>query len=249
MSRVATATELGFREQARRPLLLVLLVGLPFFFITRAIAATERLPRNIQLPDGATVATNMRDLHGASMATITIAFLVGLVGVFVMHSSAQGDRRLVVAGFRPLQVLVPRLLIMASAVVVVTAVSLAVTALSFTPQHWLAFAVGAIAVGLIYGLLGALAGAAFGRLGATYLILFAAMLDLGVAQNPMFGSGQPEGLAVALPGYGPGRVVIDASFASQFSAYPELALAFGWSFVLAIAVVVMLSQRQRTMAA
>ena len=28
----------GFREQARRPLLLVLLVALPFVFITRAIA-------------------------------------------------------------------------------------------------------------------------------------------------------------------------------------------------------------------
>lgn len=40
-ARVATATRLGFREQARRPLLLVLLVMLPFFFITRAIARTE----------------------------------------------------------------------------------------------------------------------------------------------------------------------------------------------------------------
>ena len=249
MSRVATATELGFREQARRPLLIVLLIGLPFFFITRAIAATERLPRRIELPDGATVVTNMRDIHGASMAAITIAFLAGLVGVFVMHSSAQGDRRLVVAGFRASQVLAPRLVILASAVVLVTAVSLAVTALSFTPQDWLAFAVGAISVGLIYGLVGALAGAAFGRLGATYLILFAAMLDIGVAQNPMFGSGQPGGWAVMLPGYGPGRVVIDAAFSSEFSALPELALAFAWSAVLAVAVVALLGRRQRTMAA
>lgn len=249
MSRVAAATELGFREQARRPLLIVLLIGLPFFFITRAIAATERLPRTIELPGGASVMTTMRDLHGASMAAITIAFLVGLVGVFVMHSSAQGDRRLVVAGFRPSQVLVPRLLIMAAAVVLVTTVSVAVTALSFTPQDWLAFTVGAISVGLIYGLLGALAGAAFGRLGATYLILFAAMLDIGVAQNPMFGSGQPEGWAAVLPGYGPGRIIIDASFSSEFSAYPELGLAFAWSAVLAIAVVALLGRQQRTMAA
>ena len=35
-ARVVTATRLGFREQARRPLLLVLLVVLPFFFITHA---------------------------------------------------------------------------------------------------------------------------------------------------------------------------------------------------------------------
>ena len=39
-ARVITATRMGFREQARRPLLLVLLVVLPFFFITRAVASS-----------------------------------------------------------------------------------------------------------------------------------------------------------------------------------------------------------------
>ena len=40
-ARIITATRLGFLEQARRPLLVVLLVVLPFFFITRAIAANK----------------------------------------------------------------------------------------------------------------------------------------------------------------------------------------------------------------
>jgi hypothetical protein len=73
MSRVVVATRLGYREQARRPLLLVLLVGLPFFFITRAIAQTEQLPRSIGIPGGGEVLTNMRDIHGADMAAITVA--------------------------------------------------------------------------------------------------------------------------------------------------------------------------------
>jgi len=87
VSRVATATRLGFREQARRPLLVVLLIGLPFFFITRAIAATERLPRTVLLPGNHEVISTMRDIHGADMAAITVAFLAGLVGVFVMQSA------------------------------------------------------------------------------------------------------------------------------------------------------------------
>ena len=78
MSRVGVATRLGFREQARRPLLIVLLVGLPFFFITRAIAQTEEIPRAVGLPGGTSVLTTMRDIHGADMAAITIAFLAGL---------------------------------------------------------------------------------------------------------------------------------------------------------------------------
>jgi hypothetical protein len=101
-ARVATATRLGFREQARRPLLLVLLVVLPFFFITRAIARTEPTPRLIGLPGGGEVLTTMKDVHGASMVTITVAFLAALCGAFIMRSAQRADRRLVVAGFRPM---------------------------------------------------------------------------------------------------------------------------------------------------
>lgn len=241
MSRIAVATRLGIREQARRPLLLVLLVGLPFFFITRAIAQTERLPRTVALPGGGSVVTTMRDIHGADMAAITVAFLAGLIGVFVMQS-AHADRRLVVAGFRPREALTPRLLVLAAATLLVVAVSAAVTALSFTPEQWPAFIGANLLVGLTYAMLGALAGAAVGALGATYLILFAAMLDLGIAQNPMFGSGAPPDWAVVLPGYGPGRVIIDAAFTADFHAWGALAIGVAWTLLLAVAVVRVLSR-------
>jgi len=242
VSRVAVATRLGFREQARRPLLLVLLVGLPLFFITRAIARTEELPRTVGLPGGGEVLTNMRDIHGADMAAITVAFLAGLVGVFVMQSARQADRRLVVAGFRPREALAPRLLVLAAATALVVAVSVAVTALSFTPKLWPAFIAGNLLVGLIYAMLGALAGAAVGQLGATYLMLFGAMLDLGIVQNPMFGSGAPPGWGATLPGYGPGRVIVDAAFSDAFHAWGALALSLAWTLVLALAVLSVLGR-------
>ena len=113
-ARVATATRLGFREQARRPLLLVLLVVLPFFFITRAIARTEPTPRLIGLPGGGEVLTTMKDVHGASMVTITVAFLAALCGAFIMRSAQSADRRLIVAGFRPIEAVLPRLAVLAS---------------------------------------------------------------------------------------------------------------------------------------
>jgi hypothetical protein len=242
MSRVTTATRLGFREQLRRPLLLVLLVGLPFFFITRSIAATETLPRTIGLPGGVEVLTNMRDIHGAMMAAITVAFLVSLVGVFVMQSVRQADRRLVLAGFTPAQALIPRLLVLAASAALVLGVSLAVTALSFTPQTWWAFAAGTLLAGLTYGLLGTLAGAVVGRLGATHLMLFGAMLDLGIAQNPMFGSGEPPAWAIAMPGYGPGRVIVDGAFSGDFHAEGELALSIAWVLALGVTVAVVLGR-------
>ena len=67
------------------------------------------------------------------------------------------------------------------------------TAASFTPAAWLAFVAAALAIGLIYAALGALAGALMDKLGATYLMLFLVMTDVGIAQNPMFGAGTPPG--------------------------------------------------------
>ena len=53
------------------------------------------------LPGGGEVLTTMKDVHGASMATITAAFLAALCGAFIMHAAQSADRRLVVAGYAP----------------------------------------------------------------------------------------------------------------------------------------------------
>jgi hypothetical protein len=247
-ARVLTATRLGFTEQTRRPLLLVLLVVLPFFFITRAIARTEPSPRVIGLPGGGDILTTMKDAHGASMATITVAFLAALCGVFIMRSAQSADRRLVVAGFRPMEAALPRLTVLATATAVVLTVSLAVTALSWTAASWPAFIFGNLLVGLTYACIGALAGAALGQLGATYLVLFLAMLGTGIVQNPMFGDGTPGGVAYLFPDYGAGRIVIDGAFSETFDAWSELALAIGWLAVLAAAVAAVLRRLLRSAA-
>ena len=241
-SRLATATRLGFREQRRRPLLIVLLIAVPFFFISRAIAATVSDPRLVPLPGGETVLSTMRDVHGATMAGITIAFLAGLCGLFIMQSALEADRRLVVAGFRPLQAVAPRLIVLAAATGLVLAVSVAVTALSFSPRQWAPFVAANLLIGLIYGSLGAVAGAVAGRLGGAYLMLFAPMLDLGIAQSPMFGDGSPDAWAQVLPGYGPGRLLVDASFADNFHAWSELALSLGWLAAALGAVALLLTR-------
>ena len=245
-ARVLAATRMGFREQARWPLLVVLLVVLPFVFITRAIARTEPTPRVIGLPGGGELVTTMRDVHGASMATITVAFLAALCGAFIIHSARSADRRLVVAGFRPLEVVLPRLAVLATATGIVLVVSLAVTALSFTPRSWPAFIAGNLLVGLTFACIGALAGAALGPLGATYVVLFAAMLGTGILQNPMFGDGTPGGAAYVSPDYGAGRVVIDGAFSPTFHAWGQTALALGWLAILAVAVAWVLRRATRS---
>lgn len=243
--RLPTATAMGFREQGRRPVLLILLVTVPFLFISWSFAITEATPRLVTLAGGERILTNMRDLHGAIMVPITVGFLAGLLGLFVVRSAIESDRRLAVAGFGPGEVIAPRLAVMGAATVLVLAVSLAVTAIDFSPASWPPFIAGNLLAGLIYGAIGALAGAFLGQLGGAYFMFFLPMMDIGVAQNPMFFNGDPAGWATLLPGYGPTRVLIDGAFSTSFSAGVPLLVALLWLGGLSVALAVLLRQSLR----
>lgn len=242
--RARTATEMAFRDQARRPLVLVLLVIVPAYVITRSIAETLPTPRLVGLPGGVLVHTTMKDVHGAEMGGVTIAFVVALVGVFVMQSALEGDRRLVLAGFRPGEVVLARLLVLLAATALVVGVSVLVTALSFDAASWPSMIAALVLVGLIYGAIGALAGAVLGRLAATYLILFLAMTDLGIVQSPMFRT-EPGTFAVLLPGYGPSRLMYEGAFSRSFNAAGELALSLAWLAALSFGVFLVLRRAVR----
>ena len=185
------------------------------------------------------VATTMKELHGAGMGGVVIAFVAALLGVFVMQSALAGDRRLVVAGYRPGETVLARLAVLVVATGIVVAVSVAVTALNFTPASWAPLIVSMVLIGLIYAAIGALAGAVLDKLAATYLILFLVMTDIGVVQTPMFHETPPDG-AWLLPSWGPSRVMYDAAFSETFHAGGELLVGLGWLAVLGVAVYLVL---------
>jgi hypothetical protein len=230
LSRLAAGLRYGFREYRRNVALWVLLVGLPIYFISVSIAVTPDDPAPVQLSEGGQRAAQvfpMSDLHGAIMVAITVAFLAGLAGLFVVSGSAEADRRLVLAEFRPREVLAARLGIVAFAALLTTAVSLGVTAVSFQPRNWFAFAAGNVLVALTYGMLGVLLGPVFGRLGGLYLMLALPFIDAGLAQNPMFDVAPPA-WASYLPGHGAVRVLIDGAFTDTFDETRGLLLALAW---------------------
>lgn len=235
-ARTSMATAMAFTDQRRRPLLLLLLVIVPSYVITFAIVTTLETPRRIGLPGDLWITVTLKELHGAVMAGDAIAFVASLCGVFVMQSALQGDRRLVVAGFRPGETVIARLNVLAAATALVVVVSMGITAANFTPASWIPFALGALLLGLIFAALGALAGALLDKLSATYVMLFLVMADLGISQNPMFGSGTPRTWATFLPGYGPGRMMVDGAFLPSFHAAGALAISLLWVVALTATV-------------
>jgi hypothetical protein len=238
-ARTRTATVMAFRDQRRRPLVPILLVVAPAVVVLWSVAITQPQPRLIDLPGGAHVVTTMKSLHGPEMALFGVAFVTALVGVFVMQSSLQADRRLIVAGFSPREALLPRLAVLLVATAIVVAVSALVTALNFTPDAWPPVIAALALAGLTYAAIGALAGAVLNRLPATYLILFLTMTDIGIVQDPMFHT-DPGDLAVLLPGYGASRAMFDGAYVSGFHAQADLLLGAGWVIALGAILVVLL---------
>lgn len=238
--RTATATRMGLREQLRHPFLLVLLVLIPLIFISWGWQVTATDPRTITAPGGGLVRTDMRELITIIDVPACVALLAGLVGVFVVLSALESDRRLVVSGFNPHEAITPRLVVLLAAVIVIVAVSILTMAVNLVPKQWAPFIAGNLLIGLEYAGLGAIAGALLGRLGAVYLILFLSEIDIGIAQDPLFFHGDPQGWATVLPGYGPTRVIIDAGLTPAFNTATELLIGIAWAAAACAALAILL---------
>jgi hypothetical protein len=230
---------MAFRDQRRRPLVLVLIVFVPAYVILWSVAETKPTPRTIQLAGGEWVQTTMKALHGPGMAALMIAFLAALLGVFVTHSALQGDRRLVLAGLRAREAVLARLLVLSASTLLAVVVAGGIMALVFTPATWAPVIGALILTGLTYAAIGSLIGALLDKLGATYLILFLIMTDLGVVQSPMFHA-RPVDFAWSLPGYPLERLLYAGAFSHSFHATGVLLLALAWLAALSTAVYIVM---------
>ena len=249
--RVSAGLRYGLRDYRRNVALWVLLVTLPVFFISLSFYITPNSPALVELvEDGvATMKTlSMIDVHGAIMVPITVAFLAGLSGLFIVQGSLEADARLVVAGFRPIEILAARMGTIGLAVLLTTAVSLAVTAVDLAPEIWIWFSIGNVLVAVTYGMIGVLVGTLFGRLGGLYVMFLLPFIDVGIAQNIMF-SATPPAWGLILPNHGGVQVLVDAAFTPEFDQLSALALAVVWLIAVTALTAVVFRHIARSRAA
>lgn len=238
-SRLAAGLWAAVRDYRRNRVLWVLLVAVPVLFVALAAAQTPRTLMPVALLRGTrqfTAMLSLRQIHAGEMASIASALLAGIAGLFVVTGSADGDRRLMLAGFRPRQVLLGHLGVVAGAAVLTSAVSLAVSAAFFSPHLWAEYAGADLLIALTYAMIGVLLGPLVGRLGGLYLILLLAIVDVGYGQTVMFHA-VPPGWGAFLPARGAGRLLLDGGFTSGFEQYGNLLLALVWLGALTVAAV------------
>lgn len=246
--RVWQALAAGVREYARSPVLVALLVVLPFAFITVSIVVTPvtHLPVYTKVDGFAvSVMATMPEVHGVVMTPITTAFITGLAGLFLMQSATAADGRLRLTGYRPAELVVARFATLALVAVLVTGVAVAVMLMDFRPERLGWFVLGVLVVTLVYGLLGMLVGVVSSRLAGMYVMLFAPMMDVGVFQDPMFVRGEPAWWMKLFPGYFPLRMLFDAGFTSGIDTVDSFLVSLGILAVLASVTTVAFARQTR----
>lgn len=230
MSRMRTGAALAAsaRQYARTPVLLALLIAVPAYLV----AVVGRVVPDAQVPlygvDGVTM-TGAAAVFGTLMAPLAVALVAGISGLF-LADRADADRRLVVAGYRPWQLLAGRLGVLLGVTVLASAATLAALATVRLPDQPVAFAGALVLAGLGYGAVGALAGAALDRLPGTYVLLFAPTLDGFLIQSPLTSGGSN------LAGYLPAGAPVDLAMAAAYGA-PDLAVALRGLGVAAVLMV------------
>lgn len=237
-NRMATLFRITGTETARNYVLLGLLVVLPILFITVAIAVTQDAQMPIELPiDGETqvVMRGLPAVHGIAMAPIASTIIAGIVGLLLMQSAKETDRRLVLAGYRARDVILARFGTLALLVLLITVVSVGVLALDVVPEQPVLFLGAMFLVTAIYGLVGMLLGVIVGRVAGLWLVLVLSMLDIGLFQSPLFPMVDEAWWVQILPGHHPMEVVFDAGMTAQPDTLAHL--LWGTAYLIAVGLV------------
>jgi ABC-2 type transport system permease protein len=214
-TRTGAALVASARQYARTPVLLALLVAVPAYLV----GVVGRVVPDARVPlygvDGAATA-DAAAAFGTLMAPLAVALVAGISGLFLADRTAT-DRRLVVAGYRPWQLLAGRFGLLVGVTLLASAATLAALATVRVPDQPVAFAGALVLAGLGYGAVGALAGSALDRLPGTYVLLFAPTLDGFLVQSPLARGGSD------LAGYLPAGAPVELAMAAAYGA-PDLAV-------------------------
>jgi hypothetical protein len=244
-SQLGAAFTMALREWRRTPVLAVLLAVVPAVFIWLSDLITPHGHTPVTLREDGRTLVAMLDpahIHAGTMAPIAVGSLAALAGIFIALDSQAADRRLVLAGQRPVVVLATRLATIGLAAGLATVASLLVVATVFQPHQWGIYLLGNVLVAVTYGLVGVVLGRVFGRVSGTFMAFLVPFLDLGIGQSPML-AGEPRSWAQYLPGFGSTRILLDGALTDRFDEAVRLLPSLGWLAGLLLLAVLLFGHR------
>lgn len=227
--RLHIAFEMTAREFLRRRGMLSLIFGVPVLGFLLVYLALPKSPAAIEaIENGVKVRVDLNqvELFSGVSALSYVGLLAGITGLYLLHGALKGDRRLRLTGYRPVELLGARIVLLLMVDGVLTVFLVGLTLIFAFPRQLPEYLLAVFFAAMIYSFYGGLIGMLVrSEMGGIIGISFLANIDIGYLQLPGFSTVLEEWWIKLLPGHFPVQLAIDAAF----TARPELLLPSLWS--------------------
>lgn len=249
--RITIGIYMIMRMMVRHRIVFVLMVVIPFVFLSVVEATTSEriLPfRLASLEDEVWVEITEKGTSFIFFAVASAGFLLSFFALNVVQKNWEVNRRLIICGYHPAQLLMS---ILFSLILMVVGVAfyIALLTMGFHPiEHFWLFLFGLIQIGLVYGAYGLLVGSLIkGELEGILLIVLLVNIDVGWLQNPLFyEEAQNQALIRYLPAYYPSQTSIIAAHTDYGITKSSMySLLYAIVFLLASLIVYFFKMRIR----
>lgn len=243
LSRIATALSMILKMLVRRRIILLALIIIPIAFLLGVeLTASSRhvLFRLASLNEKILLEEAQKSVALVFFSVANTGFLVSFLALNLMQIDHEVNRRLIICGYNPFELLISNLL---SLFLVIVAIALYIGLLVrffVTIDHLPLFIFGLTLIGFVYGCYGLTIGSLIkGKLEGVLLVFLLANIDVGWLQNPTYYAEAHNNVIIRyLPAYYPAQSAIIAAFTDySVSNAAMYSLVIGSGFLLLAMVI------------
>jgi len=201
----------------RRRIILIALVIIPLAFLTgiELTASQRMIPfRLASLDVKVFIEESQKQIALVFFAVANTGFLVSFLALNLIQIDSEVNRRLIICGYQPYELVVSNLLSLLL-VIVTIAIYIGLLVNAFVPiKHLPLFIFGLTLIGFVYGCYGLTIGSMIrGKLEGILLVFLLANIDVGWLQNPTYYAEAHNNIIIRyLPAYFPSQSAIIAAF-------------------------------------
>lgn len=222
----------------RRRIILISLLVIPVVFLTivELTAPSRVIPfRLASLDLRVFIRESLKEIALVFFAVTSSGFLVSLLALNLIQVENEVNRRLVICGYHPFEILISNLLALLLIILTIAVYVGSLVGVFVPVRHLFQFIFGLMLIGFVYGCYGLAVGSLIkGKLEGVFFIVMLANIDSGWLQNPMYYAEAHNNLIIRyLPAYFPSQSAIIAAFTDYSGIHARLlSLLYGTGFLI-----------------
>ncbi len=209
-----------FKDLTRRRATLLLLFILPAVFIIVILVTTAEYEDPVVLgilSDETEEMISRQALSFVFLGVAAVCFLSSFLAFYLVYGRTEPDRRLVLCGYRPAEIIVAKMAVLFVIVISIAVYEGLIIRPFFEPMHFERVLLGIFLGGLVYSCYGLFVGAiSIHELEGIFLIILLANIDVGWLQNPIYYKESTSRQVIEnLPGFFPTQLALVGAFTDE----------------------------------